>query len=216
MTILVFDMETIQRPLPKELVEDIRSGDVSHDYRTKDPRAVMENISRNYWKTFEGSQPVAIGFGIADTFNQKMVEPRGIQTLEQEELVDFIFDTFNDIKPLKVVGFNSKRFDMPILSYVCSFSERRFERPIGKWDHIDVAEHIPQFFTTFRKLKGLASSCREVFGIKQKLEVDGSDVKTMLEVDIKNGTKEVLKYCMDDVRITGELFLRLSKTRVLG
>ncbi len=213
MTILAFDFETIQRPLPAALVEGILKGVVKHDYKTVNPALIMEKVKNEYWKTMEGSQPVAVAFGVCDTFNQKVVDIVGIQSMEQSEIVDFIFDTLEELQPKKLVGFNSKRFDMPILQYVCAGSNRKLSKGIGKWDHIDMAEETAQFFTTYRKLKGSPTSVADIFGIERGADIDGSEVKDVLALDVKNGTQKVLEYCKDDVRITGEYFLKLAKIR---
>lgn len=211
--LVAFDIETIHRPFPDVVKKGIMAGEIAVDYVLKDVKKIVEKFKEKWWLQPEGSKPICIGFGVIDLETRTVENLQGHQTDNEGELAEYIFDTLSDLQPTHLVGYNSENFDMPILEASLATSEKFLAAPIGKWGHIDLAARMPKWFNLYRPLKGSPISACTLYGVKHS-GGSGEDVMVMFAEDQKNKTKKVLEYCLEDVRATGEIFLRRHKLQL--
>ena len=214
--IVVFDIETVALPITKKMQQGIIDGKVRCDKVTKDPKKIYEKLKEKFWTQAEGSKPVAIGFAVLDMMTRKVTELEGCQSDNKEELVDFLFDYLTRFPPGKLIGYNSERFDFPILERLVRLSDKHLAHGVGRWDHIDMINKIPMFFGGNRPLKNSPISACSLYGIDDTDDTTtGAEVDEMWQTDLQNGTKKILEYCLKDVDKTGQLFFKCSKLRNL-
>lgn len=213
--IVAFDLETVALPVNKKLQQGILDGKVRVDKVTKDPKKIYAKLKEKFWTQAEGAKIVAIGFAVLDMKERKVTELQGLQSDSTEELSEFVFDYLTDHPPAKLVGYNSEEFDFPKLERLVRLSPKYLPEGVSRWGHIDLIHKIPKFFSGHRPLKGSPISACDLYGIPYHDETSGADVAQMWETDKRNGTKEVLKYCLEDVKRTGQLFFQCSKLRSL-
>lgn len=210
--VLVYDMETIQRPIPEEFKKGILDGKVRTDRQTKDPKKIWGKLKEKFWTQAEGSKPIAIGFAVIDRGEGILVKPFGKQSDDETDLSEFVMSTLAEYLPRKLLGYNSEHFDLPVLEHMLRNSGLIYAKGVGRWDHIDLIKNIPQFFGGNRALKNSPVSAAALYGIKYS-GTSGGDVKELWEADKKNGTKKVLEYCLDDVNVTCQVALKASVIR---
>ena len=212
-----FDIETVRRPTAPALKAGLSDGSVKLDYVTKDIAKMAEKFKDKFWVQAEGSRPVAISFTIIDLSKRAIKTTEGMATNDEKRLTEFVFQTLDEYAPKKLIGFNSKRFDFPILEYMVAHNNPKnlslnLCRGFGKWDHIDLSEYVPQFFTVYRPLKGSPISVADLYDIPYS-KTTGADVATMWEDDLKRGGTSVLDYCKEDTELTAKVFLKMCKLR---
>lgn len=214
-TVVVFDIETIKRKIPDSIKQGIVDGKVRADRKTKDPQKIWDKLRNDKWHfTAEGAYPICVGFGILDLDTREVAELIGMQTDKEADLAEFVVAFLNERDVSKIVGYNSKSFDMPILEVLIQKAQRVPLRGFRKYDHIDLIFETPQFCGESRPLKNSPVSACALYGIKHT-GGSGADVRALWQKDQENGTKDVLKYCLEDVQATGELFFKMSKLRSL-
>lgn len=212
--VMVFDIETVQRPIPESFKQGILDGKVRVDKVTKDPRKIWAKLKEKFWTQAEGSRPICVCFAHVDMRERKVEEPIGLQTDNETELAAWTMDQLKIWAPKYLVGYNSERFDLPVLEHLVRDSGDYCVPGISKWDHIDLTHKIPKFFDGWRPLKGSPVSACALFNIPHS-GGSGEDVKSLHAADMEHGTRQVLKYCMEDVVATGNLFLKLNRIRSL-
>jgi DEAD/DEAH box helicase domain-containing protein len=90
-----------------------------------------------------------------------------------------------------IIGFNSEHFDMPLLN-------KYYSGDLNKIQHVDILKEIRESYGRRMKLDQIAEG---TLGLKKS----GHGLEAV--VWWKNGEKEkVKKYCIDDVRITKDVF----------
>lgn len=214
MSIVVFDIETIRKPIPQAYKDAVKAGRLKVDNVTKEPKKIWDKLKEKWWASPEGAQPIAVAFAKVDMAKFKVEEPVGYATDDEAKMAAFVLQAFAGMAPSKLVGFNSDRFDFPILETLMRHAQGRAPRGIGRWDNIDLAKQVPMFFNVYRPLKGSPHSVASLYGLSHG-ETTGDDVAILWEQDKAHGTHKVLDYCMDDVDLTGRVFLHLSKLRSL-
>ena len=164
-------------------------------------------------------QVVAISAVISDDFGkfQKVSSIEG--DTEKEMIKNFL--NFIDKKEPKLISFNGRAFDMPMLmiramkynlSCFAYFEKENRDTNKNKWDnyrsrysdrfHVDLMDHIGEFGAV-RGLK-LDLLCK-MTGLPGKYDVQGGEVS---ELYYKNEIVKIKEYCESDVLNTYWLYLK--------
>lgn len=112
---------------------------------------------------------------------------------------------FNKLWPILesaelLIGFNSEHFDLPLLN-------KYYSGDLYKIPHLDILKEIKQSYGRRMKLDQIAEG---TLGLKK------SGVGTQATTWWRNGEKEkVKKYCLDDVRLTKDVFDYAVKNKKL-
>lgn len=209
--IVVFDFETVCADVPASIIADLNDGELKVDNRTKDPEKIREKLQEMYWRTTEGARPVALGMCYIDMECRKICDLKGIQSNAFREIAEWAHEYLTEHPPIQLVGYCSTDFDFPILQRALALLNKPLEQPLrGRYNaHLDLAREIPTFGTAKRRLKGTATSACSLYNIKHA-GGDGGDVAAMVKEDNEKGTNKVLDYCLEDVRATAELYMKLS------
>lgn len=120
----------------------------------------------------------------------------GVYDYEKDKYECFEQDEFKQLWPILekadlLIGFNSEHFDLPLLN-------KYYSGDLNKIPHLDILKEIKNTYGRRMKLDQIAEG---TLGIKKS----GHGLEAT--VWWKNGEKEkVKKYCIDDVRITKDIF----------
>jgi DEAD/DEAH box helicase domain-containing protein len=99
-----------------------------------------------------------------------------------------------------LIGYNSEHFDLPLLN-------KYYSGDLAKIQHLDILKEIRQSYGRRMKLDQIAEG---TLGLKKS----GHGLEAVLWW--KNGEKEkVKKYCIDDVRLTKDVFEYAVKNKAL-
>lgn len=201
MNYLVFDLETIVRPIPESIKSDLESK-IKAKYKTEEVVAKhLEGIEED-WKWMPGAQkPICACF-----YDFNLDTYSGLQSDNEVEIAEFFLDQFGELPYTKLVGFNIKKFDIPNLIVSLSKTTRSLDHRLGRYDFIDLMKEPHGYDVGMYSLSYYAS----IFGLQSKSGT-GGDVEEMYRLDRGNGTTQVKDYCLGDVRITKELFEIYSK-----
>lgn len=214
--ICVFDIETIP---DTKLLQDI------YDYKGSDKEIAQEAIKEQEAKSGSGFLPhpfhkiVAISAVIADEFGtfRKVNSMEGAN--EKELISDFL--KFLDSHNPKLISFNGRVFDMPLLmiralkyNLTCKayFEVENRELNKNKWEnyrsrysdrfHIDLMDSLSEFGAV-RGLK-LDHLCT-MSGLPGKYDVSGDQV---MELYFNEELQKIKEYCESDVLNTYWLYLK--------
>jgi len=94
----------------------------------------------------------------------------------------------------RIIGFNSKRFDVPVLK---PYLPQEFQ----KFNHFDILEHIKEINGKRVSLNAVA---KETLG-QQKVDEGGNAITYWKKHD-EESLKKLKYYCEEDVRITKEVY----------
>jgi len=214
--ICIFDCETVP---DTELVRSEFGIDGS-DFEVSNKAFEMQEEKTGYsFLPIPFHQVVAISAVIADEFG-KFDRVSSMQGESEKEMIKS-FLGFIDSKQPKLVSFNGRAFDMPMLmiramkyNLSCSayFEKENRELNKNKWDnyrsrysdrfHVDLMDHIGEFGAV-RGLK-LDLLCK-MMGLPGKYDVHGDEVTTLYYQDEIQKIKE---YCESDVLNTYWLYLK--------
>ncbi len=117
------------------------------------------------------------------------------------KLTTWFRDYLAEFHDYKLITYNGRSFDLPIIARSLADSGVRLKRPVGKWGVVDLYE-----YPFYRTPGGLKYWCK-VFGIEFDDSIDGSNVRELHE---QGNWDEIERYNLDDVRITGELYYKLT------
>ncbi|MDR1460543.1 MAG: 3'-5' exonuclease [Campylobacteraceae bacterium] len=214
--ICVFDCETIP---DFNLIRDIFGFEGDDE--------VVATLAMNEQKEKNGSeflpivfhQIVAISAVIADDFGM-FVRVSSMEGKSEKELINS-FLSFIDRKNPKLVSFNGRGFDIPMilaramrynLSCPAYFDTDNKELGKSKWDsyryrysdrfHVDLLDHISDFGAV-RGLK-LDHICT-MTGLPGKYDVSGEQVMSLY---LKNEIEKIKEYCESDTLNTYWLYLK--------
>lgn len=214
--ICIFDIETIP---DSELLRDI------YKYEGDDETVAKEAVRVQEEKTGSGFLPhpfhkiVAISAVIADDFGM-FSKVNSIEGNEEKELIE-AFLSFLDSHEPKLVSFNGRGFDMPLLmlralqyNITCKayFEVENREKNKNKWEnyrsrysdrfHVDLLDALGDFGAV-RGLK-LDHVC-SMSGLPGKYDVSGDQV---MELFFNNELTKIKEYCESDVLNTYWLYLK--------
>jgi predicted PolB exonuclease-like 3'-5' exonuclease len=212
----VFDCETIP---DFDLIRDI--------FGFEGDNATVASLAMNRQKEISGSeflpvvfhQVAAISAVIADDFGM-FIRVNSMEGKSERELISS-FLSFIDRKNPKLVSFNGRNFDIPMiltramkynLSCPAYFETDNKELGKSKWDsyryrysdrfHVDLMDHISDFGAV-RGLK-LDHVCT-MAGLPGKYDVSGEQV---MDLYLKNELEKIKEYCESDTLNTYWLYLK--------
>ena len=214
--ICVFDCETVP---DVELVKSEFQISGS-DYDVSNKAFQMQEEKSGYsFLPIPFHQVVAISAVICDDYG-KFEKVNSINGNNEKEMIKNFLD-FIDKKQPKLVSFNGRAFDMPMLmiramkynlSCLAYFEKENIELNKNKWDnyrsrysdrfHVDLMDHIGEFGAV-RGLK-LDLLCK-MAGLPGKYDVHGDEVT---ELYYNNEIEKIKEYCESDVLNTYWLYLK--------
>lgn len=226
--IFVFDIETI----PDDESAFPLIGEDKKDLSNLEKR--REALTDYHLEITDGKNPflrqpfhkvVAISFLVAsieynnegqEVLKFKEVRSGGTKNSTEKELIDGFFKTIDKLKP-KIVSFNGRTFDIPVLKYRAMkygitgnffhTSGNKYESYSSRYAlgwHCDLIDALSDFGASARvKLNEVCS----ILGFPGKFGVDGSLVTEMYD----NGEVEAIRnYCETDVLNTYLVYLRYA------
>ncbi len=214
--ICVFDCETV--PDVELVKSEFQISGNAYDVSNK-AFQMQEEKSGYSFLPIPFHQVVAISAVICDDYG-KFEKVNSINGKNEEEMIKNFLD-FIDKKQPKLVSFNGRAFDMPMLmiramkynlSCLAYFEKENRELNKNKWDnyrsrysdrfHVDLMDHIGEF-GAIRGLK-LDLLCKMV-GLPGKYDVHGDEVT---ELYYNNEIEKIKEYCESDVLNTYWLYLK--------
>lgn len=190
---LVFDLETVTDPGLKDQEKD-KAG------KSRFPSPPCHQI-------------VCAGYALLEDY---VVQSWGVLDEDEETIVRKLVDTIETLSP-RVIGFNSKGFDMPTLAgrafrhgvsfgwlYRTKLARYRYDATV----HLDLMDYLADYsgFGRNASLDVWARLC----GWPGKGDVSGSDVSLMYA---SGQIAEIGKYCLGDVCQTVAVLLRADLLR---
>ncbi|MFI4983806.1 MAG: 3'-5' exonuclease [Rickettsiales bacterium] len=222
-TLLVFDIETV--------VDTKAARNLLNDYESAE-ELIEEKLANYHLQITDGKNSfarqlfhkvVAISYLEAailpgengtEVYEIKELKSGGELDFTEEQLIKGFFDKLNRNLP-RLVTFNGKTFDLPVLKYRAMLYDipcRGLHRSGDKWNsysnrysmdwHCDLIEAFSDYGAS-AKVK-MNEVCA-LFGIPGKLDVDGSQVSVMFK---EGKLKEIRDYCELDVTSTYLLYLK--------
>jgi len=214
--ICVFDCETV--PDVDLVKSEFQISGSDYDVSNK-AFQMQEEKSGYSFLPIPFHQVVAISAVICDDYG-KFEKVNSINGKNEEEMIKNFLD-FIDKKQPKLVSFNGRAFDMPMLmiramkynlSCLAYFEKENRELNKNKWDnyrsrysdrfHVDLMDHIGEFGAV-RGLK-LDLLCK-MAGLPGKYDVHGDEVT---ELYYNNEIEKIKEYCESDVLNTYWLYLK--------
>jgi hypothetical protein len=219
---IVIDIETLARPVSQDRMEAQRKK-LMQKYKT--PSVIDEHLRK--WVDKQcfgpfGATPICIGIGFHDAHSgivgqdyQRMeVACHATDNLDElmKWFIDELTEGYETFGP-HIVGFNHISFDLPVLTAALHRVEMRLPMQFEWGKLIDLCEY-PWGKNHKMGLKDMSNA----FGFQSMLEDEytGADVARLWAQDKANGTDEVIKYCIDDVRRTAFCYESLSRMYKLG
>lgn len=216
MTTLFFDIETIPTDLPW-VIEDLRAN-IRPPSNYSKPETIEKWMAENAESAFEGklhATGLDGSYGriccIGYAFDDEPVQTIGthLQLTERTILADFASE-LSGKRITKIVGHNVAEFDLQFLKKRAIINCAKIDLPFDAkpWD-----EKIYDTMLKWdaKKSIGLDKLAR-VLGIEGKQGMDGSMVWDYYKA---GRHAEIAEYCADDVRITRELYKRMSALQTL-
>lgn len=214
--ICIFDCETI----PDVVLARSKFGIDGDDFEvSKKAFEIQEEKSGYSFLPLPFHQVVAISAVIADDFG-KFDKVSSIHGENEKEMIENFLNFINKKEP-KLVSFNGRSFDIPMLmvramkynlSCPAYFEKENRELNKSKWDnyrsrysdrfHVDLMDHIGEFGAV-RGLK-LDTLCK-MAGLPGKYDVHGDEVT---ELYYNQEIKKIKEYCESDVLNTYWLYLK--------
>ncbi|WP_339045355.1 3'-5' exonuclease [Candidatus Mesenet endosymbiont of Agriotes lineatus] len=224
-SLVVFDIETI----PDISACDILIGKIDGDVQQK-----REALTQYHLEITGGQNPflrqpfhqvVVISFLFADvvrsggyeTFVLREIRSGGKLDSSEEELVKGFFEYISKTKP-RLVSFNGRTFDLPVLKYRAmkyGVQAEYLYKSGDKWNnymqrysvdwHCDLLEALSDFGASARvKMNEVCS----ILGLPGKIGTDGGQVASLYD---SGKIQEVRDYCETDVINTYLIYLKLMQ-----
>jgi predicted PolB exonuclease-like 3'-5' exonuclease len=214
--ICVFDTETIP---DFQLIRDVFGYEGSDDEVARLAMEEQKSKSGSDFLPVAFHQAVAISAVIADDFGM-FLKVSSMEGKDEQEMIS-AFLSFIDRKNPKLVSFNGRSFDFPMLltramrynlSCPAYFETDNKELGKSKWDsyryrysdrfHVDLMDHISDF-GAIRGLK-LDHLC-SMSGLPGKYDVSGEQV---MDLYLKGEIEKIKEYCESDTLNTYWLYLK--------
>ncbi len=229
--LFVFDIETIP---DTEVVDNLLDFSVDNSLEAQEKIDLKRKALENYHLSITNGnnaflrQPfhkvVALsflrakvsvdGFG-KEFYSLKEIRSGGVVDSSEKDLVEGFFKTIDKLKP-RLVSFNGRVFDMPVLKYRAmkyGIKANTLYNSGDKWSsyqsrygvdwHCDLIDVLSDFGASTRvKLNEVCS----ILNLPGKIGIDGSKVFSMFD---KGQLKQIRNYCETDVLNTYLVYLHL-------
>lgn len=210
--LIVLDIETLAKPVSEEAKAE-KLSELNKKYKT--PSVIEEHLAewtdKQKFKP-EGAELLCVGLGtLPDDDELPLYNVGAMASDNPAEPLKWFVEYMNEHATLghKIVGFNVKAFDLPILALALHRHGLRLKRPLGRYDIIDLCDNYSPF--AHRSLKQLS----KLFGLPGDHSKSGALVADMWECDMQTGSRNVEHYCKEDVVRTGELYRALNRMYAL-
>ena len=221
-SLFVFDIETIPDTAAAHNLTGTEETDEKKLRQELEDYHLDITDGRNAFLRQPFQKVVAISFLVADIqrdgdkeyYSLRELRSGGTETSSEEELVKGFFHYLGKNLP-RLVSFNGRTFDMPVMKYramVHGISAPRLYGAGDKWNsytqrysldwHCDLLEALSDFGASARIRLNEACS---VMGFPGKFGVDGSKVTEMIDAGDIKGIRD---YCETDVLNTYLVYLR--------
>jgi predicted PolB exonuclease-like 3'-5' exonuclease len=203
---IVIDIETIPRPASQNELDAWRKKwKAPSNYKDPDKIAAKKDEDESKWldkRKFNpsGAKMISIAACVVGKTGE-LLNHEVASGDDGTELSTWLREYLSGFADYKLVTYNGRSFDLPIIARTLADSGVRLKRPIGKWGVVDLYEY------PFYRAAGGLKYWSGVFGIDFDDSVDGSNV---LELYDAGNWAEIERYNLDDVRITAELYYKLT------
>jgi predicted PolB exonuclease-like 3'-5' exonuclease len=212
MIYVVFDLETVGRePTQEEENAFLDNWTPPSNWKAarndEEKCAAKRKQDFDKWKknfNFEVGKSKVISAAFAEIKHDKTLgEVEVCCGKEEAKVAKFAAKWLNDLcSPIKLVGYNSSSFDLPHLATLLANNGQALTHPLGKWDSVDL------FFHPLGRKGSLNDWCAAFNIHPEDPDMNGSKVGELYQ---QGELEKIASYNADDVRMTGELFLKLSK-----
>jgi len=214
---IVFDIETIVNPVTEEELETARNSySPPSNYKTSEAiskhRAefeanILQEILDKKRFSFGGKRMISCALGRVNDLDHTVEDIQTFLSPDLSVVTRGVADYLNEQGEYRLIGWNSKNFDLPELAksfYLTGISPRK--KPT-KWDALDLKDHFRFTASAIPGKQGLGlKEAAQALGLEIK-DVNGSNVQEMWD----NGEFDLIaEYNAHDVLITGELMLALQ------
>lgn len=204
---LVFDIETLALPVSQSDIDKAMNEykppktyklpEAIAKHKAKFRLEIADKLSKEKAFSLGGKRMISAAFGRIDYETEKVVDIQSWASEDLSVVTKGIAQYVDSFKNFRLIGFNSRQFDLPEILKSFRLTGVRPNYRASKWDHVDLMD-------TFKK-GGLKETCR-IFGI-ETIGNSGDQVAEMYE---QGRFEDIQAYNEDDVRITGELMLAAS------
>jgi len=222
-SLLVFDIETIPDVSSCKNLLDISDSSSIEEKRSALTKYHLEVTNgQNDFLRQPFHQVVVISFLLCnisyqsgyEVFTLQEIRSGGMLNSSEKELVKGFFHYIAEKKP-RLVSFNGRTFDIPVLKYramVHGIQAEYFHKAGDKWNsysqryssdwHCDLLELLSDFGASARiKMNEVCAA----FNLPGKIGVDGSQVMSLYD---SGKIQEIRDYCETDVTNTYLIYLR--------
>lgn len=220
---LVLDIETLERPIPEELLAAARER-ISGEYVKKDTIEKHVNKWKDGWKfTRHGAQVLCVGFGVF-TEEGDIVEcfckAAGDEETALTNALAYYQGAISKHFPMNptpaIYHYNGDSFDLPILLTACVRNNLFPSTPFESAQFTDLMKYPYERFVKAEKLDNLLKLYNvrfspSTFELEDFPNPDGSMVAEMWEKDKSDGGHRVEHYCLQDVLKTGLLAAKINQ-----
>lgn len=208
---LVFDIETVgvaidDHPINQENKDYLR-GKIEKKRAVKDD----ERTDLDKEKDFCGLDVDLAKVVCISTFDGEQSRTMTIQNTDLErDIIEWFWGILRDQKPQRIVSFNGKNFDLPIIvrrSMLYNLKPTTKHISLEKYDslfHYDLADYLGNYQTP---LKRLDFYC-DLYGItKESGGFKGDEIRGLFE---QGKTQDIATKCEGDVKATYELYKKVK------
>lgn len=198
MNYLVLDIETVPEPVPQSRVDEWRK-ELEAEYVKPETvvRKLEDKVSRSRFD-FDGSRPICLGMCVLSGHGPELTESYScVASQDSRDIAMGFAEATTGYLPLKLVGFNLKKFDLPILFRWLHLSGVKLNHQFGRYDVIDLIEHV----AGPGQRVSLERACN-AYGIETS-KSDGSMVEGWY---IAKAWDQIKAYCLEDIASTVKLF----------
>jgi len=197
---LVFDIETIALPVPDKTIAEWRA-EIAEEFVKPDTieKKLQAKIEKAKYD-FDGCRPIALSACLLTSDGQKIFS--SCVNEDSLEVAKHFHALCQDYAPVKLIGYNIKSFDLPILYRQMALANLKFRTKLGRYDIIDLIDHV----VGFGKKISLDRACT-AYGIKTS-EYDGSFVDPWYRA---KDWHRIEAYCVADVQATLELYEAITR-----
>lgn len=206
---VVVDIETYAgEPTPNEIEAWAFTWTPPSNYKSKEAIDKKKQTDLEKWNrsgALSLSRAKVVSVALAQVIGDKVFDLDVSAGGDEAKVMEWFVDYLSELgSGCQFVGYNVDGFDLPILCRALHTHSLSLPFPLGKWDSIDL---MNKPFKSKLPLKDLVRA----FGIErdeQVKDIDGSGVAKLVK---NKAWSSLALYNKEDVRITAELFIALSR-----